>query len=186
MKNIFHIINIILLFFSFTISVNAQDYTKVDATVNSYPKTFASPDKFAEQVNKDFKNKEEKARAIFTWITTNIKYDLVAFGVNERPAAFSFKTQEEKEAKQKKFKEELAAKTLKSKKGVCQGYATLFSVVADKVGLQSEIVTGTSKSHPAHIGKLPGASDHAWNVVKIDNQWKLIDATWGSRNSNWC
>lgn len=180
MRNIQYTISAILLLLSFTFSVNAQDYAKVDATVKAYPKTFSNPDKLAEQISKDFKGDAEKARAIFTWIATNIKYDLAAFGVNERPAAFSFKTQEEKEAKQKKFKEELAVKTLKSKKGVCQGYATLFLVVADKVGLQSEIVTGTSKSHPAHIGKAPGASDHAWNVVKIDNQWKLLDATWGA------
>lgn len=179
MKKIFHTIHI-LLFLSFTVSVNAQDYAKVDATVKSYPKSFSSPDKFAEQVNKDFSRDDEKARAIFTWIATNIKYDLAAYGINERPVAYSFRTQEEKEAKQKQFKEDLAAKTLKSKKGVCQGYATLFEVVAEKVGLESEIVPGTSKSHPMHIGKGPGANDHAWNVVKIDNEWKFVDATWAA------
>lgn len=180
MKNISHTMNMILLLMSFTLSVNAQDYTKVDATVKSYPKTFLSPDKFAEQVSKDFKSDDEKARAIFTWIAINIKYDLPAYGVNERPVAFSFRTQEEKEAKQKQFKEDLAAKTLKSKKGVCQGYATLFAIVAEKVGLEAEIVPGTSKSHPMHIGKGPGANDHAWNVVKINNEWKLVDVTWGA------
>lgn len=160
--------------------VAAQDYAKVDNIVNNYPKSFSDTDKFAAQINKDFTRDDEKARAIFTWLATNVKYDLAAYNVNARPVAYSFKTQAEKEAKQKKFKDDLALKTLKSKKGVCQGYATLFLVVAEKVGLESEIVTGTSKSHPSHIGKAPGASDHAWNVVRVNGNWKFVDATWGA------
>ncbi|MHA3787826.1 transglutaminase domain-containing protein [Flavobacterium hauense] len=178
MKNTFNIFLLLLLSLSFT--VNAQDFAKVDATVKTYPKTFSSPDKLAEHINKDFKRDDEKARAIFTWIATNIKYDYAAYGVNERPVAYKFKTQEEKEAKQKAMKQELAQKTLKSKKGVCQGYATLYMVVAEKAGLECELIPGTSKSHPAHIGKAPGASDHAWNAVKIGSEWKLLDTTWGA------
>lgn len=162
-----------------SVGVKAQDFAKVDAKVKNYP-NFADTDKFAAKVNADFTRDDEKARAIFTWIATNVKYDLAAYGANERPVAFSFKSQEEKLAKQQKFKEDLAQKTLKSKKGVCQGYATLYMVVAEKVGLESEIVSGTSKSHPAHIGAAPGASDHAWNVVKIGQEWKLLDATWAA------
>ena len=169
-----------LLFLSIGFSANAQDYAKVDARIKSYPKTFSTPDKLAELVSKDFSRDDEKARAIFTWIATNIKYDYAAYGVNERPVAYSFRSQQEKETKQKAMKQELAQKTLKSKKGVCQGYSTLFLAVAEKAGLQSEIITGTSKSHPAHIGKAPGASDHAWNAVKIGNEWKLLDTTWGA------
>lgn len=178
MKNIFNIFILLILLLSFT--ANAQDFAKVDATIKAYPKSFSSPDKLAEQINKDFKRDDEKARAIFTWIATNVKYDYAAYGVNERPVAYTFKTQEEKEAKQKAMKQDLAQKTLKSKKGVCQGYATLYMVVAEKTGLECEMIPGTSKSHPAHIGKAPGASDHAWNAVKIGNEWKLLDTTWGA------
>jgi len=168
---------IILLLVS--VSAKAQDFAKVDAAVTNYP-NFSDTDKFAARVNADFKREDERARAIFTWIATNVKYDLAAYGVNERPVAYSFKTQEEKLAKQKKFKEDIAQKTLKSKKGVCQGYATLFMVVAEKAGLEAQIVSGTSKSHSAHIGAAPGASDHAWNAVKIGKEWKLLDATWAA------
>lgn len=181
MKNIFKLFNTMLLFFLFIgFSANAQDYAKVDNIVDAYPKSFSSPDKLAEQINKDFRRDDEKARAIFTWIATNIKYDYAAYGVNERPIGFTYKTQAEKEAKQKAMKQELAQKTLKSKKGVCQGYSTLYLVVAEKTGLECEIIPGTSKSHPSHIGKAPGASDHAWNAVKIGDEWKLLDATWGA------
>lgn len=167
-----------MLFLGF--SANAQDYAKVDNRVKAYPKTFSSPDKLAELVAKDFSSESDKARAIFTWIATNVKYDYAAYGVNERPVAYSFRTQDERIAKEKAMKQELAQKTLKSKKGVCQGYSTLYMVVAEKAGLESVLIPGTSKTHPAHIGKAPGASDHAWNAVKIGNEWKLLDVTFGA------
>ncbi|KOS05092.1 hypothetical protein AM493_02860 [Flavobacterium akiainvivens] len=176
MKKIFNTILIILFSTTF---VNAQDFAKVDAAVKVYP-SFADTDKFAEKVKTDFTRDDEKARAIFTWIALNVKYDLGAYGVNEKPVAYSYKTEQEKLNLQKKFREDLSQKTLKSKKGVCQGYATLYEVVAQKAGLEAAMVTGTSKSHPMHIGKAPGASDHAWNAVKINGQWKLLDATWGA------
>jgi transglutaminase/protease-like cytokinesis protein 3 len=181
MRNVAKTLNAFLLLFLFLgFSANAQDYAKVDNVVKTYPKSFSSPDKLADQIAKDFTRDDEKARAAFTWIATNIKYDYAAYGVNERPVAYSFRTEQEKIAKEKAMKTELAQKTLKSKKGVCQGYSTLFAVVADKLGLESEIIPGTAKSHPAQIGKGPGASDHAWNAVKIGNEWKLLDATFAA------
>lgn len=171
---------LLILFLSGGFSAFAQDFAKVDEKVKAYPSSFTTIDKLAEKINDDFKLDDEKARAIFTWIATNVKYDLAAFGVNERPVAYSFRTQEEKAAKERKFKDDLAVKTLKSKKGVCQGYATLFESLCAKTGLEAVIIPGTSKAHPTHIGKLPVASDHAWNAVKIDGQWKLVDVTWGA------
>lgn len=177
MKYISKILYTLLLFIG--LSAYAQDFTKVDATVKAYPK-FNDIDKLAAQINADFKTDTDKARAIFTYIATTVKYDYAAYGVNQRPVAYSYRTEEEKIAKQKQFKEDLAVKTLKSKKAVCQGYSTLYNLLADKTGLESVIITGTSKSHPVHIGKGPGASDHAWNAVKIDGKWKLLDATWAA------
>jgi len=178
MKKIFKTLYITLLFLSFGFT-QAQDFALVDNTVKAYPK-FSDVNKLAAQVNTDFKQDDLKARAIFTWIALNVKYDLAAYGVNERPVAFSYSSEQEKITKQKKFKEALADKTIKSKKGVCEGYATLFTVLADKTGLEAVIIPGTSKSHLAHIGKGPGASDHAWNAVKINGEWKLLDTTWAA------
>jgi transglutaminase-like putative cysteine protease len=178
MKNIF--LKLTVLFLVFTGAVNAQDYVKVDATVQAYPKSYSDIDKLAGQITADFKRDDEKARAIFTWIALNIKYDVAAYGVNERPVAYSYRTEEEKQALKKKFDTELAIKTLKSRKGVCQGYSVLYEQVAEKCGLEAVFIPGTSKSHPMHIGKGPGAKDHAWNAVKIDGQWKLLDVTWAA------
>ena len=51
--------------------------------------------------------------------------------------------------------------------GVCASYSADFKVLADAAGLESRIVTGTLE------GDLP----HAWNKVKIDGQWCIIDPT---------
>ena len=173
-------IYLVLLTVFISFMANAQDYAKVDNIVKAYPKSFASIDKLSNKINADFKGDAEKARAIFTWIATNVKYDMEAYSKGEAPIAYSFRTQEEKLAKQRKFKDDLALKTLKSKKAVCQGYAQLFESLAERVGLEAVVIPGTSKSLLTHIGRQPGASDHAWNAVKINGKWQLLDVTWGA------
>ncbi|OIQ16914.1 MAG: hypothetical protein BM557_09195 [Flavobacterium sp. MedPE-SWcel] len=160
--------------------VTAQNYSYVDEKVKTYPKSFTTVDKLAERISKDFTREDEKARAIFTWIASNIRYDLAILGTVQRQVGFSYRTEEERLAKKQKIKNDLANKTLRSRKGVCQGYSTLFAVVAEKVGLEAVIIAGASKSHPSHIGKYPDYNDHAWNAVKINGDWKLLDATWGA------
>ncbi|QYJ67681.1 transglutaminase domain-containing protein [Flavobacterium litorale] len=168
---------LLLLFISNTF---AQDYQKVDATVKKYPRSFTNANRLAERINNDFTREDEKARAIFTWIALNIRYDLASVGKAQKRVGFSYSSEEERIAKQQKMKDDLANTTLHSKKGVCQGYSTLFMILAEKVGLEAVLISGTAKSHPSHIGRFPDITDHAWNAVKINNEWKLVDVTWGA------
>lgn len=171
---------ITILLLIFATATYAQDYARVDNIISAYPASFKAVDALAEKINTDFTSDEDKARAIFTWIATNVRYDMDAYNSRQAPAGFMYRTPEEKEAKLAKMRDDLALKTLRSKKGVCEGYSTLYERLADKTGLEAVIVPGTSKSHPTHIGKQPGASDHAWNAVKINGRWQLIDVTWGA------
>lgn len=52
-------------------------------------------------------------------------------------------------------------------KGVCAGYAGAFKLLADEAELDSIVVTGN----------LNGSLPHAWNRVKIDDEWVSVDAT---------
>ena len=54
-----------------------------------------------------------------------------------------------------------------NKTGVCSSYAGAFKLLADEAGLESIVVTGYLE------GDLP----HAWNKVKIDGQWQIVDST---------
>jgi hypothetical protein len=159
-----------------------QDYSNVDSIVKTYPTGFSNPGQLAKKIQADFTSETEKTRAIYTWIASNIHYDMSLYRANmgQRQVAFSYRTEEEKEQKMKKFNSDLAQKTLRSHKGVCQGYTALFDAVAKELGIESVMIPGTSKSHPTHIGKLPVAADHIWNAVKIGGKWKFIDATWAS------
>jgi hypothetical protein len=160
----------------------AQDFANVDSLIKAYPASFSEPEKLADKINSDFHSEPDKARAIYTWIALNIHYDMNQYRANigQRQVAFSYRTPEEKAQKLKQYNLDLAQKTLRSHKGVCQGYATLFDRLAALTGLESVMIPGTSKSHPTHIGKLPVASDHEWNAVKANGKWQFVDATWAS------
>ena len=160
----------------------SQKYIIVDSIVEAYPKYLINADKLVELINKDFSKQDEKARAVFRWITTNIAYDVDLGKLMDSKSiyAFSYKTEKEKEIKEKKFKSDLVTNTMVSRIAVCHGYAALVEYLCLKLGLETKIVIGNLKSDPSQIGKLPNIINHAWNVIKIDNTWKFIDATLGA------
>lgn len=53
-------------------------------------------------------------------------------------------------------------------KGVCEGYAKTFKMFMDIAGIDCIIVTGTAGSENI---------SHAWNMVKLGNDWYHIDVT---------
>lgn len=56
---------------------------------------------------------------------------------------------------------------------VCDGYAKLFCLLCQIVGIPCAIIAGDS-TQPEHMGR------HAWNLVKIDGRYYHVDATWDS------
>lgn len=56
---------------------------------------------------------------------------------------------------------------LLNKVGVCASYAGAFKLLADEAGLECIVVTGNLE------GELP----HAWNKVKVDGEWQIVDST---------
>jgi len=50
---------------------------------------------------------------------------------------------------------------------VCEGYAEAASILLNRSGVETKIITGTSK----------GVA-HAWNLVKIDGEFYHLDVTW--------
>ena len=172
---------LLFVFFSLSFFDNAysQKYSLVDSIVDGYPKITINADQLVELINKDFSKQDEKARAIFKWVTTNISYDvdLVKAMQSKSINAFSYKTEKEKEIKEKKFKLDLVTNAMISRKAICHSYAALIEYLCLKSGLEAKIIIGNLKSDPSEIGVLPNELNHAWNVVKIGNDWKFIDAT---------
>jgi transglutaminase/protease-like cytokinesis protein 3 len=73
--------------------------------------------------------------------------------------------------------------------GVCEGYARLMVALGKAAGVEIAFVTGYIRDSARRLEisddpwdtkrseALEGVG-HAWNAVKLDGQWYLIDATW--------
>jgi hypothetical protein len=107
------------------------------------------------------KNDLEKARLLYSWIATHIRYDNEAYNTNN-------------------YAEQSAEETLTSRKAVCEDYSSLFFSLGLEMGLEVEKVIGYAKGYGYKQGDKFNETDHAWNAVKIDDSWKLFDVTWGS------
>jgi hypothetical protein len=149
----------ILLALSLTISAQ---YEKIDNHVKTVK--IERKDKIediAKKITAISTTEKEKVRAIFSWITLNVDYDVSAFMAGRQPNSNPMAV-------------------IKTGKAVCQGYSNLFEACAKAVGIEAYVVSGFSKGYGfSHRNKLKNA-DHAWNAVKIDDKWYLIDATWGA------
>lgn len=107
------------------------------------------------------KNDREKARAIFRWMTDRIAYDADSF-LAGRPAGDCS-----------------AAAVFRTRKTVCAGYADLFAQLCTKTGLEAATIHGYAKGY-GYTPDEKARTNHAWNAVKIDGAWRLVDATWAS------
>jgi hypothetical protein len=107
----------------------------------------------------NFKTDQEKTRAIFIWVASNIQYDI------DNMFAINFY----------ESKEEKIAKPLKTRKGICENYAGLFSDICSKSNIKSFVIEGYTKQN-GFADYIP----HAWCAAFIDNSWFMFDPTWGS------
>lgn len=171
---LFLLLHIISFNFAFS-----QKISEVDKIVAKYPKSFNSTEKLAEKIENDFDSDAERARAIYSWIAFNIKYDYNAYLNPQRVQGFSYSSEAEKQRKLKQINDNLIQKTFNSKKGVCEGFTALYQYLAESVGLKCEIIRGDSKVSVRDIGRKNTSSNHAWNIVFFDRKWRLIDVTWG-------
>lgn len=63
--------------------------------------------------------------------------------------------------------------------GVCAGYAMLFKALAEHAGYETHYVTGKVRDE---LGMFDGSS-HAWNAVRVEQRWFLLDVTWDSEHA---
>lgn len=157
----------------------SQNYSRIDSIVSKYPKTFSNVEKLSNRIEKDFSNDEDKLRAAYFWISNNINYSLKESGV----LSYSYSSESEKLYKKEKFSKKLASRALQKGIAVCEGYSHLFKNVAQEMGIPCSVVVGGAKSNIQRIGGRFNPSEHAWNLVTLNNKKYLIDVTWSSSDS---
>jgi len=104
----------------------------------------------AQQLTKNATTDEQKAQAIYNYITTNVKYDYKF--ASALPAVYVPN----------------AANTLVSNTGICYDYASLNAAMLRSVGVPTKLVMGTSTNVKEY---------HAWNEVFLNGQWVTVDTT---------
>lgn len=138
------------------------DFVFIDNYVQATPTSINNDfEALCEYLSKGAKNDLEKVRGIYQWIITGIEYDDEAYKNGNRRINRSYQD------------------ILNRKKAICWGYSSLFKTFCDTMGVSCEIVSGYAKSSLLEKPNLE-APNHAWNSVKIDSNWYLIDATWAS------
>ncbi len=103
----------------------------------------------------------EKVTNIYEWLIKNISYDHQAYRNGNKRINRS------------------NADILERKEAICWGYSTLFKAMCDEVNIPCEVISGYGKTAFGKVPKLK-SPNHAWNAVKIDTTWYLLDATWDS------
>jgi len=177
-----HFLILLLLLPSISFSQQTVTLSSVDslATTVKYKKDLSA---LTKELTNPYSEQLFKTRAIFKWITENIRYDYKYYNryyyKGKQPKTYQCKDNENCEAKRIVWETKYIDKILKKKKAVCQGYSMLFKKMCDIAGLKSEIVAGYVRTEYNQVGS-SGTLDHAWNVIWIDSAYFLLDATWAA------
>lgn len=145
------------------------ELSQIDKLLPNLPKNPSSISELADSVKKASDMDLVRARLIYKWIITNIQYDyatLVSYEIGAKGVLESTSW------------DQLAARILREKKGVCGDMSFLYWVAAKDAGLECESILGWFSMQD---GELPndawqrGVPNHRWNAVKIDGSWRLLD-----------
>lgn len=127
-------------------NTNASQEAKVDAAVT----------KLKNDLHISDENDYEKIKAIYDYMTSNIKYDYENLNDDSNKLKHT------------------AYAALIDKKAVCQGYAILFYRLALEYGVDVRIIKGKSYGE-----------NHAWNIVELNDKYYNLDSTWDAGNSEY-
>ena len=114
-----------------------------------------------KNAQKDFELSEsESAYFVYKWIGENIAYDCFAYvhgGINPSET-FAYN----------------------NGKGICNSFSLMYITMCNALGLEAVQIIGYSKGASYVEGQIPTQASHAWNAVKINSKYYLVDPTWGA------
>lgn len=108
------------------------------------------------QLIKDCNSNEEKINKIYIWITNNIKYDVGQWlGFNNHQSSIQ--------------------RILFRKKGSANDFAYLFNEMCRYASVPSIFIKGYLKNEYTDLDHQFYSSDHSWNAVYLNKEWRLFD-----------
>ena len=145
-------------------------YNEIDAHAQSAPKEVEGHVKdLADFLMQKATDDHMKARAAFRWIVDRIEYDNEGLKRERTDTNFQLDTSPKN--------------SMKGRKTTCAGYAKLFCVLCDAMGVETRYLSGYARTKKDAVPAIVKDDDkHAWNAVKIDGVWHLLDCTWADGN----
>ena len=146
-----------ILFFIAHVAMAQDFFTAQKKYVNIPASQTKTSDGIASHINAHYHMDEDKISAIYSWITSNIKYDadsihyVILDEDNEQRVSFA----------------------LRRKRGVCENFAAIFNEVATKCGINSFMVEGFTRQ-----GGSIDRTGHVWCIAFVNGRWGLYDPTW--------
>ncbi|WP_024631292.1 MULTISPECIES: transglutaminase domain-containing protein [unclassified Paenibacillus] len=147
-----------------TLTLSIHYNESADVIHKKQDEIIAKANEVVASIIKDGMKDDEKRKAIYDYLNDNAKYDDAAL---ENAEQNNFKNVDAQ------FNDSFTTYGILVKGvGVCASYASVYKLLSDLSGLESIVVTGASSGVP-----------HAWNKVKIGNEWFHVDATNNLTNS---
>jgi hypothetical protein len=163
MRVVFILLTIITLFFASLSYAQPKERVSTERLVPAAlvipDADLATPVTLSHYLSAHTTSRKEFVRQLYSWLVWNVGYDVVNMYSPDY------------------YKDTLdaAQKTLKTRIGVCQGYANLYYLVCKEAGIPVHLIGGYTKTY----GKMDNAS-HAWIAVQVDDAWYMTDPTWGA------
>jgi hypothetical protein len=133
--------------------------------------------------NSDSLTDYQKTLNIYRYICMNVKYDNILFDYMSAINNSSVRTF----GKFSPFYLEGVLYDLDNQIAVCDGLSKAFALMCNIEGIEATKVNGFAGSAEWPNGWIydnqglpPGWGDHAWNKVKIDDNYYMVDTTWGT------
>ncbi|MCF6405701.1 hypothetical protein L3C95_22545 [Chitinophaga filiformis] len=163
MRIVFILLTVITLFSASLSYAQPKERISTERPVPAAPvipeADLATPATLSHYLSAHTTSKKEFVRQLYSWLVWNVGYDVANMYSPDY------------------YKDTLdaAQKTLRTRIGVCQGYANLYYLVCKEAGIPVHLIGGYTKTY----GKIDNAS-HAWIAVQVDDTWYMTDPTWGA------
>lgn len=139
-----------------------KDYSEVDKFSKKVPRPISMSYRLLTHYLTDrYPDDEDKVRSISVWILNNIRYDVKMFVKDKR-------------------RKRSPGKIVRKRKAICQGYSDLFVAMCEEAGIEARVIVGYDKGGTYEPGDIFVRDDHAWNAVRVNGGWELLDLTWSA------
>ncbi|WP_373543646.1 transglutaminase domain-containing protein [Chamaesiphon sp.] len=116
-----------------------------------------------------------RIKALHDYVISRVSYDFHALEIGIQPP-------------------QDAQTVFSTRKAVCGGYANLFMALSQAIGINTVAIQGDIRQDLAPPNSISTSRGqlisntkptlHAWNAVKVADNWQLVDTTWDDSSSN--